>query len=132
MILDTSILIEILRGDFEKDRLEELDEEVLKTTAITEMELWEGVQKAETGDEEEKAVRKMLDELKQASFNSADGRKTAEINSKLEKKGAPTDLEDVMIAAVASNREEELATLNLSDFQQIEEVADLQIESEYS
>ena len=53
----------------------------------------------------------------------------AELRSKLEKKGAPTQKEDSMIAAIALANHMILVTRNIKHFTAIQEVSDLQVEN---
>ena len=53
----------------------------------------------------------------------------AELRSKLEKKGAPTQKEDSMIAAIALANHMVLVTRNTKHFTAIQEVSDLQVEN---
>lgn len=121
MIVDTSVLIDILRGEFEKEELEQIEEEtVLKTTSITEMELWEGILESNKSDEEKRKVKELLDEIESLSFKKEDGRSTASIGHSLRNKGKPIDLEDMMIASIAINKGEKVLTENAKHFEKID------------
>lgn len=123
MIVDTSVLIDILRGDFGRENLEKIEEEtVLKTTAITEMELWEGVLESDSSEKERRKVDRLLDEMKSLDFRPEDGRSTGEISHDLRKRGKPIDLEDMMIASMAVNRNERVLTRNEKHFEKIEDL----------
>jgi predicted nucleic acid-binding protein len=123
MILDTSILVDVLRGDFDKEKLERLeDETVLKTTSVTEMELWEGVLESKSKDEEKRKVKELLKEIESEKFTPEDGRTAGRINHDLRKSGNQVDLEDVMIASIATKRDEKVLTRNEKHFEKIEEL----------
>lgn len=123
MIIDTSVLIDILRGDFDKEKLEQIEEgNMLKTTSITEMELWEGVLESSTSDEEKRKVEELLDEIESLSFKSEDGRSTARISHNLRNTGKPIDLEDMMIASIAINEGEKVITGNGKHFEKINDL----------
>lgn len=65
MILDTSFLIDVLRGNEAVTEWEaELDERgVGVVTAISVMELWEGIQLTDAADEEREQVHRLLEGL---------------------------------------------------------------------
>lgn len=71
MILDTSFLVDVLRGD---DAVIEWEREldggtVGVVTAISVMELWEGIHLTDATDEECERVRELLEGLRFAAFD---------------------------------------------------------------
>lgn len=121
MILDTSFLIDVLRG---KPAVEEwerklADEEVGITTTISVMELWEGTLLARASQEERNRVNGLLSDLRVIEFDAQSARRAAEIEVKLVERGEPIDLEDAMIAGVASAHDEPVLTGNPSHFERV-------------
>jgi len=123
MILDTSFLIDVLRGRTELDKLEELDRSGdFRTTSISVMELWEGIARSGASEKEKEKVGELLEEIESLGFNGKEGKKAGEINYHLKKEGQRIDLEDVMIASIAIENSEPVITRNIENFERIEDV----------
>lgn len=121
MILDTSFLIDVLRGS---DAVREWERELDETgkgvvTAITVMELWEGIHLADATADERSRVRELLEGLRTAPFDDNSGRVAGEFSAKLTADGTPIDIEDVMIAAIARRENEPILTGNPDHFDQV-------------
>jgi tRNA(fMet)-specific endonuclease VapC len=125
MILDTSFLIDVLRGNETVTEWEaELAESAVPVvTAISVMELWEGIQLADASDAERRRVRALLSELTHASFDLDSAMIAGERSAELVREGPQIDLEDVMIAAIALERGEPVLTRNPEHFERIPDVA---------
>lgn len=121
MILDTSFLIDVLRGDEAvEERERELDEEgVGVVTAISVMELWEGIHLADATETEHDAVERLLSGIHHADFDRPAAMWAGETNATLSRQGQVVQVEDVMIGAVASERDEPVLTRNVEDFERL-------------
>lgn len=122
MILDTSFLIDVLRGEKEvrewEERLDNGGEEPI-ITSISVMEIWEGV--IRSGNTEElKKIENLLEGLSSIEFDSEDGKTSGEILASLANKGNPIDVEDVMIGAIALNSNQKILTKNPDHFERID------------
>lgn len=121
MILDTSFLVDLLRGDDAVRGLaERLATEPQLVTPVTVMELYEGVHRAEYGTAERDAVTELLEGLTHVDFTDESGKISGRINARLADAGEPIDVEDVMIAAVALERDEPVLTGNPSHFGRVD------------
>lgn len=125
MIPDTSFLIDVLRGneevlDWEK-KFDE-DEEELVVSAVSIMELWEGVIRSDKIDEEREKIKEMLEGLSNIAFDSRDGKTSGEIRASLMEEGNPIDIEDIMIGATALNSNQKILTKNPEHFERIDEL----------
>ena len=122
MILDTSCLIDVLRGSTAVEAWEHNlgGEEVGIATTNSVMELWEGTLLANATAEERDRVNALLSDLHIASFDAQSARRAAEIEVTLVEQGTPIDVEDVMIAGVASARDEPVLTANPSHFERVD------------
>lgn len=124
MILDTSFLVDVLRGAESVADLErELDERGTATvTSVTIMELTEGARSSDASDEERERVTELLDGLNQADFDAESAFLAGELNAELIRAGERIDVEDVMIGAIARTRDEPVLTRNEDHFDRIPEL----------
>ncbi|MFT4892831.1 MAG: tRNA(fMet)-specific endonuclease VapC [Candidatus Nanohaloarchaea archaeon] len=122
MILDTSVLIDILKGEDEMKKVErEIDREgSVFITPITIMELWEGIHRSDHTDREREKVSELLSSLNTIGFNTESSKKAGKISADLLSKGKPVDVEDIMIGAIALQNNEKVLTGNGSHFDRIE------------
>ena len=122
MILDTSFLIDLLRGKDNnvKDRIDRLDKEFLikGVTSISIMELWRGALQS-TNEKEKKEINELLKSLLTFNLDENAAKEAAEIESELIKDGDIIDLEDIMIAGISKARNEVLLTRNVKHFKRI-------------
>jgi len=123
MLLDTSFLIDLLRG---KDpevlkRAEELDKrlESKGVASITIMELWRGAMQSLYQETEKRKVNDLISSLFQYPFQELEAKKAGEIEAELTKKGTMIDLEDIMIAGVAKIHHEPILTRNKKHFSRV-------------
>lgn len=126
MILDTSLVLRILkdRGFFEKIR-EKIDEEV-KITSISVYELLRGAEyiRARYGRAYEcELVRRLVGELEVLPFIEKDSEIAAAIWARLRERGREVSDADIMISAICLRSGEKLLTLD-EDFKVIGEVAE--------
>lgn len=123
MILDTSFIIDLLKGKEEiQDWIDKFDsgEEIPILNPITAMELWEGAHLSDRTDDELEKIRTLLEGLTPENFDVEDGKISGKINAALTKKGRTIDLEDVMIAAISLNAEQTILTRNSEHFKRVE------------
>lgn len=122
MILDTTFLIDVLRGREEVDNItRELEKtETLFITPISVMELWEGIHLTDAEEEELKKVEELLNGLHETGFRRESAKRAGEINARLKKEGDTIDVEDVITGAIALENDEEVMTRNASDFGRID------------
>lgn len=122
MILDTSFLVDVLRGEAATVEWErELAETAAPVvTSISVMELWEGIHMADPSEGERERVRELLSGLTQAAFDRESAMVAGELSATLTAGGTPIDVEDVMIAAVALDRGEPVLTGNPDHFERIQ------------
>ncbi|MDY6764587.1 MAG: PIN domain-containing protein [Halobacteria archaeon] len=122
MILDTTFLIDVLRGREEVDNItRELEKtETLFITPISVMELWEGIHLTDADEEELRKVEELLNGLHETGFRRESAKRAGEINARLKKEGDMIDVEDVIIGAIALENDEEVMTRNVSDFGRVD------------
>jgi tRNA(fMet)-specific endonuclease VapC len=123
MLLDTSFLIDLLRGKDNNtlERARMLDErlESKGVASITIMELWRGAMQSVIHEKEKKKVDGLLVSLFQYPFQEKEAKKAGEIEAELLKNGTMIDLEDIMIAGVAMIHNEPILTRNKKHFSKI-------------
>lgn len=123
MIVDTTFLIDILRGsekvsEWEK-KFDEGKEEPM-VSAISVMELWEGALRSDRTDEELEKIERLLRGLTSIDFDSEMGKLSGELRASLIEEGRPIDVEDIMICASAMKSNQKILTRNLEHFERIE------------
>ena len=124
MILDTTFLIDVLRGDNSVTELEdELDASgTPHASSITVMELYEGVHLADTTEAQREAVENLLTEITELAFDRACAMQAGRISAELVSAGDPIDETDVMIAATALVHDRPVVTRNVDHFERIDDV----------
>ncbi|MEM2473070.1 MAG: type II toxin-antitoxin system VapC family toxin [Candidatus Bathyarchaeia archaeon] len=121
-MLDTSIIISILRGDKEvKGVIENLNKESLCTTTITQFELFSRIYHKGL-IKEGIILKRLIKSLTLLIFDEDSSDKAAQIMSSLLKAGKPINVIDVLIAGIAlANGVEDIITKD-EDFKVIEEI----------
>ena len=122
MILDSTFLVDVLRGDEDvAGRVEELDERGAPfVSSMTVMQLWEGIHLTDSTDAERAAVEALLSDLHEFSFDRECAMTAGRINADLVSAGTPVDETDVMIAATALVHEQPVITRNVDHFERID------------
>lgn len=122
MILDTSFLIDVLRGNEGVERrLSTVDSSgVAHVTPITVMELWEGVHRSTATEREREQVEELLSGLHEVPFDRDCAMTAGRINASLGEAGQPVDDADVMIAACALVHDQPVITRNVSHFERVD------------
>lgn len=124
MILDTSFLIDVLRGENTiGEAVQTVDEQgTARVSSITVMELWEGVHLAESSERERTVVKELLEDLREAPFDRECGTIAGEIAAELHRNGEPIEDADVMIAATALVHDVPVVTNNVAHFERIDDL----------
>lgn len=121
MILDTSVLIDHLRGDqrtLEKIRSLEEHHTHLSTTAITVFELLQ-----DTKDFTQEQLQKVIALVDSFPVHPLDRHAATEggfIHARLQQEGMIIDAEDCMIAGIVLRHQETLLTKNVKHFKRIQ------------
>lgn len=121
MILDTTFLVDVLRGDESVDELVgTIDESgTPRVSAISVMELWEGVQLADTVAAERAGVRDLLEGLHELPFDRECAIEAGSISARLREDGERVETADLQIAATAMIHELPVVTGNVDHFERI-------------
>lgn len=130
MILDTSVVIRVLRDREFFEMLKSRINENIKITSIVAYELQRGAFyiKLKYGrDYELRQIESLLSDIEILPFTSKDSEISAKIWAKLKEKGYDVNDADIMISAVAIRQHEKLITLD-RDFELIREVSKLDVE----
>lgn len=122
MILDTSFLVELLRGDEPVDAtFSTIDASgPARVPSVVVMELWEGIHLADTSDQERDAVEELLQGLHEVPFGRECAMVAGEVTAKLSAAGTPIETADVQIAATALVHDEPVVTGNADHFERID------------
>jgi len=122
MILDSTFLIDVLRGDADvSDLIEEIDASGTPfVSAVTVMELHEGIHLVDATKAERERVRELLTGINELPFDRACAMRAGEINAGLVSEGDPIDETDVMIAATALVNGRPVVTRNTEHFERVE------------
>ena len=123
MILDTSFLIDVLRGEDAAalQKSLELDKKFEKKaiTSISVIELWRGALLSNQPVVEKEKIHELINSLPLLAFGLEAAKKTAEIESQLKTDGSMIDLEDIMIAGLAMARNEKILTRDSKHFSSV-------------
>lgn len=124
MILDTSFLIDTLRGrETVEEAVRTVDERgTAHVSSVTVMELWEGVHLADSSDRERAVVKNLLRDLRELPFDRECATTAGELNATLRRDGAPIEEADVMIAATALVHDVPIVTNNAERFERIDDL----------
>lgn len=124
MILDSTFLIDVLRGDESVSSIiENVDSSgTAFVSSITVMELSEGIHLSDATERECDAVHELLTDLTELSFDRDCALQAGEINGALVSSGEPIDTADVMIAATAIVHDQAVVTRNVDHFERIDDV----------
>lgn len=116
-ILDSSILIDLLRGEKEVEKLVAEEEEQLCSCFPVSCELYRGTKLARRTEEGRKEVKGLLEEMKTLEADD----KSASHVAELRRKYTEISTFDLMIAGIAIRHSAEIITKD-TDFQKIEEL----------
>lgn len=116
-LLDTSVIIGLLRGDQEIDELVESEEEKFCTCFPVQCELYRGTKIARRTEEGQKEVNLLLDELEQVKSGTESAKEVAELREKY----PGINNFDLMIAGICLANNVGIITKD-DDFEKIEEL----------
>jgi len=124
MILDTSFLIDVLRGDQAvEEAMQTVDARgTARISAVTVMELWEGIHLTDATADERASVEELLDDIPEVPFDRDCAKEAGRINATLETDGQPIEPPDVTIAATARVHDRPIVTANVDHFERIDDV----------
>lgn len=124
MILDSTFLVDVLRGSASvEELLEKLDASGPPfVSAVTVMELYEGIQLADAEQAEREMVERVLEGLTEIPFDRGMAMRAGRINARLVEAGEPIDETDVMIAATALEHDQPVVTRNERHFERVDGV----------
>lgn len=123
MILDTTVIFDLIRGDdslVEKIRKLEENNIPFWTTSISVFEIWQGMEE-ETEEKKEK-IQALLNSLGIFFFDIDCAKEAGLIHSSLREKGKTIDPEDSMIAGIAKVHGEKILTRNVAHFNRVKSV----------
>lgn len=122
MILDSTFLVDVLRGNSDVVELEaNLDASgTAFVSAVTTMELFEGIHLADATDGERTAVEELLTDVNDLPFDRECAMCAGRISAELTASGEPVHVTDVMIGATALVHERPVITRNVCHFERIE------------
>lgn len=123
MIEDTTFLIDVLNGDdraLERLGLIESERRSEKISAVTALELYEGVHRSNRPAEERERVLGVLDSKDVVSADQSVMRQAGELSGELHSNGRPIDREDCIVAATALQQGEPVLTRNSDHFGRID------------
>lgn len=125
MIQDTSFVVDLLRGDADAaQRLELLERERVpeKVSAVTVLELHEGVRRSETPRETRESILEVLDSKTIVDADRDVMREAGRISGELHDRGEPIEREDCIVAATAMAEDEPVVTRNVDHFERVPEL----------
>ncbi|MGQ0535406.1 MAG: PIN domain-containing protein, partial [Methanobacteriota archaeon] len=119
MIVDTSFLIDLLRGDTPAlNLLERLEEssEALRVPAPCLFELWEGIERSRHPPREAERVNAILQGFPIVGLEARHATRAGKLSGAMIRKGLRPDPLDVLIAGVALEEGERVVTRDERDF----------------
>ncbi|WP_335999126.1 PIN domain-containing protein [Halorientalis halophila] len=122
MILDTSFLVDVLRGE---EGIDELLQTVdrsgpAQVSSVTIMELWEGIHLADSSGEEKQVVRELLEGVHELPFDRECAMEAGAISAGLRQSGQQIETADVQIGAAARVYDVPVVTNNADHFERID------------
>lgn len=123
MLLDTTFLIDLMRGDDGAvEKATELEEDLVqqRLSSMTLFELFYGVERSNQPTTERKQVEAVLGSKPIHPSNTAVMRKAGRLAGRLANEGTPVGDGDVIIAATADVRDEPVLTRNVEDFERLD------------
>lgn len=123
MLLDTSFLIDLMRGDdaaVEKARVLEEDLVQQRLSSMTLFELYYGVARATDSGQERERVEEVLGSKPVHPADTAVMRKGGRLAGELANEGTPIDDGDVIIGATSTIVDEPVLTRNTDHFERMD------------
>lgn len=127
MILDTSFLVDVLRGESTvAEAVRTVDETgTAHVSSVTVTELWEGIRLADSSDRERTVTENLLTDVRELPFDRDCAATAGEINATLHRDGTPSETAAVMIAATALVHDVPVVTDNTDHFERIDDLETL-------
>jgi len=123
MIQDTSFIIDLLRGNEDAKQLLDIVEDESrpqKVSAVTVLELYEGVVRSETPEAKGEHLLDVLETKHVVDADHAVMRKAGKLSGELINSGQQIEREDCIIAATALLNDELIVTGDTSHFRRID------------
>ncbi len=117
-VLDTNVLIDILRGRSSSEVTVDLIHDP-KTTTINVFELYFGARLSAKRDENISNINSLLKSIEILDFDIPAALKAADIHARLMSSGKQLDTQDVLIAGIVVANNEELITKDTDHFSRI-------------
>ena len=121
MILDTTAIIDLLRGEPRViEKINNLEEKniPLYLTSVSVFEIWQGI-KDLLDEKKRDKINNLLETMANFSFDISAAKEAGSIHASLKKEGKVIDPEDSMIAGIAKVNKEKILTRNIKHFQRI-------------
>jgi predicted nucleic acid-binding protein len=122
VILDTAFVIDLMDGDDDAIHAYEKYEDASEQqylSAISVLELYEGIERSMHSDDERRSVRDVIDTKPVIPADRAVMKKAGTVSGRLIADGNEIDREDCAIAATALIKEESVVTRNVTHFERI-------------
>lgn len=121
MILDTTFLIDVLRGNESVGSLlsDCPKSGPRKVSAITAMELSEGIYLSDSSEREQNSVQNLLSDIRTVPFDTDCAMEAGRISATLVRSGQRIETADIQIAATARVHDESVVTRNTTHFNRI-------------
>jgi predicted nucleic acid-binding protein len=122
MILDTSVLVELIRGNTDVERkIKECEErkEPLRTSAVSAFELYYGVYTSSRVKENLRLIKDLLKSLELINYDEKASALSGAILAELRRRGETIDIRDLFISATAISVEDEVTTRNIRHFNRV-------------
>jgi len=110
VVLETTFLIDLLRGKKEAAKLAASLNDPLFLAAPTVMELWSGALRSRLPEKEKKNVERLLESFETLPLDKNAAKEAGEIEVGLLKKGMLIDLPNIQIAGIVRTHGEKLIT----------------------
>jgi tRNA(fMet)-specific endonuclease VapC len=128
--LDTTYIIDVIKGKVSIEKLDKLETGTISIAAPTIVEVIRGLHIKSTQfnikhDEEEK-IENILNSLNVLQLNKNSAKTAGKLHAKLINKGEDIGIIDIMISAICIENDETLITRNVKHF---EKIPDLKIEA---
>ncbi|MGQ0535210.1 MAG: PIN domain-containing protein [Methanobacteriota archaeon] len=126
MILDTTVLVDLLRGEPKaRDLVASLEAEgrVLWVPTPAVFEVYEGIERADRPDRELRAVREVLDAYTVLPFETDHAVRAGRVSGELVRRGAMIDPVDAQIAGSALAMDRPVLTRNAKHFERVDGLA---------
>ncbi len=125
MIQDTSFIVDLLRGDERAEQLlgiVEREGRPQKVSAVTVLELYEGVARSGTPGEKRTEIIDVLETKHVVGADRAVTRKAGKLSGRLIDEGRRIEREDCVVAATALLADEPVVTRNVDHFERVPEL----------